>query len=59
MTTKEKLKKEIDQLNDDLIEDIYRMIHNLKRNKTKKRQIQTYHLGGLFDDLNIRQEAYE
>jgi hypothetical protein len=59
MTTKEKLKREIDQLNDDLIEDIYRIINDLKRKKTKKREIHTYKLGGIFDDLNIRQEAYE
>ena len=59
MTTKEKLKKEIDRLNDDLIEDIYRIINNLKRKRTKKREIRTYKLGGIFDDLNIRQEAYE
>lgn len=59
MTTKEKLKREIDQLNDDLIEEIYRIINNLKRKNRKKREIHTYKLGGIFDDLKIRQEAYE
>ncbi len=59
MTTKEKLKREIDRMNDDLIEDIYRIINNLKIKRTQRRKIHTYKLGGIFDDLNLRREAYE
>jgi len=59
MTTKEKLKKEIDQLNDDVIEEIYRIINTMKDKKKRKRRIHTHRLRGIYDNTNVRAEAYE
>lgn len=55
MITKQKIKKEIDEIPDDLLEEIYQFINSLK----KKKNLHTFKLKGQFDELNIRQAAYE
>jgi len=59
MTTKDKLKREIDQMSDDLIEEIYKIVNTIKAKKTRKRKIHTHRLHGSFDDIDIRTNAYE
>lgn len=60
MTTKEKIKKNLDELPEDLIEQIYQFVESIKpKNSLPKKRIQTFHLNGQFDKINIRQSAYE
>lgn len=59
MTTKEKIKTEIDKLPDHLLEEIYRYINTIKTRRPEKRKLHTYKLKGQFDNINIREKAYE
>ena len=59
MTTKEKIKAEIDKLPENLLEEVYRFINSIKITKSKKPKLQSYKLKGQFDHLNIREKAYE
>ncbi len=59
MTIKEKIKQEIDRLPDDLIEQVYNYIGNIKINKLKKGKLHTFQLKGKFDNMNIRVTANE
>lgn len=58
MITKEKVKKEIDRMPDDLVEEVYDFINNIQTTKTKKGKLHTYRLKGKFDNLDIRKIAY-
>jgi hypothetical protein len=59
MTTKEKVKIEIDKMPDSLLEKVYNYINSLKTKTPKKRKIHTYNLQGQLDDMNVREKAYE
>lgn len=59
MTTKEKVKKEIDELPNDLIEKVYKYINSLKINTKPKKKIHTFRLKGQLDNINVREKAYE
>lgn len=60
MITKEKIKKEIDRIPEDQLEDVYNYIRQNIQSKTRsKRELAAFHLKGWFDDKNIRKEAYE
>ncbi|TVM00423.1 MAG: hypothetical protein CV087_13725 [Candidatus Brocadia sp. WS118] len=59
MVTKEKLKKEIDKLPQDLLKQVYQFIHSKKGKTRKKNRIRSFNLKGQFDDINIRENAYE
>lgn len=59
MTTKEKVKQEIDKIPDYLLEDVLKFINTIKNEKIVNRKLHTYKLKGKFDNLNIRAEAYE
>ena len=59
MTTKEKVKKEIDKMPEDLLEQVYEFIDSIKSKRHKKTRIHTFKLKGTFDNLNIREKAYE
>jgi len=59
MTTKEIIKKEIDKIPDDLLEDVLKFLNTLKNKKSGERKLHTYKLKGNFDNLNIRDEAYD
>lgn len=60
MITKEKVKKEIDRIPDNLLEDIYSYIqYSMGQTKKSVRSIHTYKLAGQFDEIDIRANAYE
>lgn len=59
MITKEKVKEEIDGMSKDLVEKVYQYIHSIKSKSIEKKKIHTFKLKGAFDDLNIREKAYE
>ncbi len=59
MTTKERVKKEIDKMPNDLLELVYKYINSLEMKTTQKKKIHTYNLKGQFDNVNVRERAYE
>jgi hypothetical protein len=59
MTTKEKIKKEIDKMPNDILERVYKYINSLRTKTPKKTKIHTYNLKGELDNINIRERAYE
>ena len=59
MNTKEKVKKEIDKMPEDLLEQVYTFINSIKSKKTRRKKLHTFKLKGMFDDVNIREKAYE
>ncbi len=59
MTTKEKVKKEIDKMPNELLEKVFRYINTLKAKGNQKKKIHTFKLSGQLDDVNIRKKAYE
>ena len=59
MTTKEKVKKEIDKLPDDIIEKVYKYIATLRAKTAHKKKIHTFNLKGQLDNVNVRERAYE
>lgn len=59
MVTKENLKKEIDKLPQDLLKQVYHFIHSMKGKHGKKNRIRSFKLKRQYDDINIRENAYE
>ena len=59
MSTKEKIKNEIDHLSEDLLAEVLKYLYNLKSKNKQKKPIKGLHLKGQFDNINIRQNAYE
>ncbi len=59
MGTKEKIKKEIDKLSEEFLDDVLKYLYNLKNTYKPKKNIRRLHLKGQFDNINIRQNAYE
>lgn len=59
MKIKEKVKKEIDKMPEDLLKQVYIFINSIKSEKNKKKTIHTFKLHGKFDNVNIREKAYE
>ena len=59
MISKEQIKKEIDQMPDELVEQVYVYITDIKKTKKRKKPIHTYKLKGAFDRTDIRKKAYE
>jgi len=59
MTIKDKVKKEIDKMPEDTLKQVHIFIKSIKFKKTKKKEIHTFKLNGKFDNLNIREKAYE
>lgn len=59
MVTKEYLKKEIDKLPQDLLKQVCQFIHSMKGKTGKKNRLRSFKLKGQFDDINIRENAYE
>ncbi len=59
MVTKERIKREIDRMPNDLLEKVYKYINGLKSPKTIKKKFHTYKLKGQFDNINVRERAYE
>lgn len=59
MVTKERIKREIDRMPNDLLEKVYKYINGLTSPKTIKKKFPTYKLKGQFDSINVRERAYE
>jgi DNA replication initiation complex subunit (GINS family) len=59
MTTKEKVKREIDKMPNDLLEKVHKYIKTLRTKTTQKKKIRTFNLKGQLDNINIRERAYE
>jgi hypothetical protein len=59
MTTRERIKKEIDKMPNDILEKVYKYISSLKTKTTHKNKIHTFNLKGQLDNINIRERAYE
>lgn len=60
MNTKEKIKQELDTLSDNDLEKVEQLIQELKSKKGKRTQyLKPRDLGGKFDNVNIRDIAYE
>lgn len=59
MTTKEKVKREVDKMPNDLLEKVYEYINSLRTKKKPTKKIHTFNLKGQLDNLNIRKKAYE
>jgi hypothetical protein len=59
MTTKEKVKREIDKMPNDILEKVYKYINSLRTKTTQKKKIHTFNLKGQLDNINIREKAYE
>lgn len=59
MITKEKVKKEIDRMPNELLGKAHKYLHGLNSKKITKRKLHTFSLKGQFDDINIRERAYE
>jgi hypothetical protein len=43
----------------DLLEKVYKYINGLKSPKITKKKFHTYKLKGQFDNINVREKAYE
>lgn len=59
MITKDSLKKDIDELPEDLLGQAGRFIHSLVRVPRERKPLSGYKLGGYFDKLSIREQPYE
>lgn len=59
MNTKEKLKKKIDKLPNSMLDKVSNYIDSLKSLETKEKKKRTFHLNGRFDNVNVREKAYE
>lgn len=59
MTTKEKIERDLDDLPSELLEQIYQFIKSVRSRNSNKKEVRSFKLGGQFDELNIRQRAYE
>ena len=59
MTTRDSIKKEIDQLPEDLLGQLERFLRSLTRPSRERKPLSDYKLGGFFDKISIRDQAYE
>lgn len=59
MTTKEKLKKEIEGLPQNLLNQVYQFINSIKGKRPAKKRLRSFKLKGQLDDVSIREQAYE
>ncbi|MCL6583192.1 MAG: hypothetical protein K6U11_06075 [bacterium] len=59
MITKDQLKKEIEGLPEDLLDQIYQFIKTIKRDDQGKAKIRSFKLKGQFDNINIHEKAYK
>jgi len=59
MTTKEKVKKEIDKLSETDVEKVYLYLSSLRKTKKTRLNIRSLNLQGKLDEENLRSLAYE
>jgi len=56
---KEKIKREIDSVPEEYLQDLEQYIGTIKSQKARGKRVKTLHLKGRFDDVNIRRIAHE
>ena len=59
MTTKEKVKKEIDRLSDTELEKVYLYLSSFNKSKKTNLNIRSLKHNGKLDDQDLRSVAYE
>ena len=59
MTTKEKVKKEIDKLSETDVEKVYLYLSSLRKTKKTRLNIRSLNLQGKLDEEVLRSLAYE
>ena len=59
MEIKEKIKREIDHMPDELLYEVQKYLTTIRKRKNLKRKIRKLHLKGQYDNTNIRKKAYE
>jgi len=59
MTTKEKVKKELDKLSETDVEKVYLYLSSLRKTKKTRLNIRSLNLQGKLDEENLRSLAYE
>ena len=57
MELREKIKKEIDSMPEELLYRLQQYLDSIKENSERKRQIKTLHLKGRYDNINVRKIA--
>ena len=60
MVTKELVKREVDKLPENLLEEVYRLLKRVvNQKKEKKVKLSLHDFKGQLDNKNLRKEAYE
>ena len=59
MITKEKVKRKIDRLPKNLLNKVDKYLDTVISEITEKKKIHTFKLKGQFDDIDVRESAYE
>lgn len=60
MVTKEEIKKEVDKLPENMLDEVYKLLRSLSiDNSPVRRQWTVRNFKGKFDQLNVRTSAYE
>jgi hypothetical protein len=57
--TKEKVKRKIDRVPKNLLNEVDKYIDTVISEKTDKKKIHTFKLKGQFDNIDFRERAYE
>ena len=63
MTVRDKIMLEVDQLPEGCLDEVYQLVHNFRQNRNQirnqKKPIRTFKMNGRFDDVSVREQAYE
>ena len=59
MITKEELKKEVDKLPENMLEEVYSLLKRITRQQKESKQLTTRNFNGKLDHTDIRKAAYE
>ncbi len=59
MKIKEKIKKEIDTMPEELLYELQKYLNRINKRTNTKKKIRKLHLKGQYDNINIRHKAYE
>lgn len=59
MTTRDLVIKEMNKIPEYLLEEVLKFIREKRDREIRKPKLHTFNLHGRFDDLNIREKAYE
>lgn len=59
MVSKEEIKKEVDKLPENLLEEVYALLKQITRQKKKQQHLTIRDFKGALDHTSIRKTAYE